>query len=75
MNAIHLGFLGVLSMRRDDRPIELRRAKSAALLLYLAVARVAQPRERVLDLLWPESLPQAARKNMRNTLLGDRRGA
>src|SRR5688572_29999042 len=68
MNAFHLSFLGVPSMRRDDRVIELRRAKGTALLLYLAITRVAQPRERMLDLLWPESLPQAARKNMRNTL-------
>lgn len=27
-----------------------------------------QPRERLLDLLWPESAPEAARKNLRNLL-------
>lgn len=68
MDTVYLAFLGLPDLRRGDQPLRLVRAKGMALLLYLAVTRVAQPRERVLDLLWPESLPQAARKNMRNTL-------
>jgi DNA-binding SARP family transcriptional activator/tetratricopeptide (TPR) repeat protein len=68
METVNLAFLGVPTLRRGDQPVVLARAKGVALLLYLAVMRVAQPRDRLLDLLWPESLPQAARKNMRNTL-------
>src|SRR5215213_8646207 len=68
MQTVVLNFLGTPQFGRDDVPVLLLRAKGVALLLYLAVMRDAQPRERVLDLLWPESLPQAARKNMRNTL-------
>jgi DNA-binding SARP family transcriptional activator/predicted ATPase len=68
MSTIQLKLLGVPQLLRDDQVVVLRRAKATALLVYLAAVRVAQPRERVLDLLWPESKPQAARKNMRNTL-------
>ncbi len=68
MDKVHLSFLGVPAVRRGEHVVTLARAKGIALLLYLAVTRVAQPRDRLLDLLWPESLPQAARKNMRNTL-------
>ncbi len=73
MNSLALHFLGSPAFTRDGAPISLTRAKSIALLLYLAATRRSQPRERVLDLLWPESLPQAARKNMRNMLweIGD----
>lgn len=63
-----LNFLGVPRFERAGRPIPFVQAKGIALLLYLAVTRTAQPRERLIDLLWPESLPPAARKNMRNTL-------
>lgn len=68
MTILRLNFLGPPRIERDGEPITLVQAKAVALLLYLAVMRSAQPRERLIDLLWPESLPQAARKNMRNTL-------
>ena len=68
MPTLTLHFLGTPRLERDGVPIPFARAKGVALLLYLALTRTAQPRERVLDLLWPESLAQAARKNMRNTL-------
>ncbi|HEU5098451.1 MAG TPA: AAA family ATPase [Roseiflexaceae bacterium] len=76
MSSLSISFLGPPRFVRDQSTIAFMRAKGIALLLYLAVTRVAQPRERVLDLLWPESLPQAARKNMRNTLwaIGDALG-
>jgi DNA-binding SARP family transcriptional activator len=63
-----LTFLGVPRFERAGVLLPFVQAKGVALLLYLAVTRTAQPRERLIDLLWPESLPQAARKNMRNTL-------
>ncbi len=43
-------------------------AKAIALLGYLAIADEAQPRERILGLLWGESTEEAARKNLRNAL-------
>lgn len=61
-------FFGVPRFERAGTLRPFVQAKGIALLLYLAVTRTAQPRERLIDLLWPESLPQAARKNMRNTL-------
>lgn len=68
MTILKLNLLGAPRFERDGTPRTLAQAKAIALLLYLAVTRNAQPRERLIDLLWPESLPQAARKNMRNTL-------
>ncbi len=43
------------------------------LLAYLAVRRAPQTRDHLLGLLWPESAPDAARKNLRNTLWALRR--
>lgn len=68
MSAIQLFFLGPAQMRREGHPPGLRAAKAVALLAYLAVTGTSQRREHLVDLLWPESLPSAARKNLRNTL-------
>jgi DNA-binding SARP family transcriptional activator len=68
MTNVTLNFLGIPRFERAATPIPFAQAKGTALLLYLAVTRTPQPRQRLIDLLWPESLPQAARKNMRNTL-------
>jgi DNA-binding SARP family transcriptional activator len=61
-------FLGSPQLWRDQQQVHIRRAKALALLVYLAITRTNQPRERILALLWPESSAQAARKNLRNTL-------
>lgn len=63
-----LFFLGIPRIEGDGRPIDLSSAKSIALLGYLAVTDGPILRERLLDLLWPSSSPDAARKNLRNTL-------
>jgi DNA-binding SARP family transcriptional activator/tetratricopeptide (TPR) repeat protein len=68
MHNIQLFFLGPIQFRRDGSAVELRAAKAAALLAYLAAHPAPQRRERLIDLLWPESSPEAARKNLRNTL-------
>lgn len=68
MTKLTLTFFGVPRFERAGTALSFVQAKGVALILYLAVTRTAQPRERLTDLLWPESLPQAARKNMRNTL-------
>lgn len=68
MSTIRLCLLGPFSITRDQQPIELNIAKMQALLAYLAVTRVPQSRDHLLALLWAESHPQAARKNLRNRL-------
>jgi len=73
MSSLRLRFFGVPRFERDGRPVELTAAKAVALLAYLALADDPQPRERLLGLLWAESVEDAARKNLRNTLWAIRR--
>lgn len=68
MPNLKLSLLGPTKLYRDDQPVDLSAAKAIALLGYLAVSDRAQLREHVTDLLWPDSQPEAARKNLRNTL-------
>lgn len=68
MPVLRLCFLGPPQITRDGEPVELAAAKANALLAYLAVHGKRQTRDRLADLLWPESLPDAGRKNLRNTL-------
>ena len=68
MTTIQCFFLGTPQFTKDDHALKLTKAKGIALLVYLAVERTTQTREQVMTLLWPDSLPQAARKNLRNTL-------
>ncbi|MCB0009124.1 MAG: hypothetical protein KDE04_21810, partial [Anaerolineales bacterium] len=49
-------------------------AKAIGLLAYLAVTEAPQTRDHLVDLFWPDSLPEAARKNLRNTLWAIRKG-
>jgi DNA-binding SARP family transcriptional activator/ATP/maltotriose-dependent transcriptional regulator MalT len=60
--------LGTPQFVRGATPLTLASAKAVALLGYLALAEEPQRRERIQDLFWPESLPTAAGKNLRNTL-------
>src|SRR5690606_30240110 len=73
MVASRLFFLGPARFERQDRPVKLTSAKAVAILAYLAVQRAPQTRDHLLDLFWPDSFPQAARKNLRNTLWGIRK--
>ncbi len=68
MSTIQLSFLGPAHFSRAGQPIELTSAKAVALLGYLAVTGTPQTREHLVDLLWPESHPDAARQNLRNRL-------
>lgn len=63
-----LHLLGVPTFSHGAEPAELTTAKGVALLAYLALTPMPQSRERLIDLLWPDSLPDAARKNLRNAL-------
>lgn len=60
--------LGAPQFEHNNQPIELKSAKAIALLAYLAITGRPHTREHLTDLLWPDSLPDAARKNLRNTL-------
>ncbi|HEX8681874.1 MAG TPA: AAA family ATPase [Ardenticatenaceae bacterium] len=73
MSGIHLYLLGVPRFTRDGVAADLTVGKAVALLAYLAVTQTPQSRERLLDLLWPDSAPDAARKNLRNALWAIRR--
>lgn len=75
MSKIQLHLLGPAELRIDGQPVELKMAKAMALLAYLAVTGTPQSRDHVTDLLWPDSLPDAARKNLRNTLWAIRKQA
>lgn len=73
MNAPRLYLLGPPRFELDRSPVELSAAKAIALLGLLAGRREAQTREQILDLLWPASAGEAARKNLRNILWQIRR--
>ena len=68
MNTPKLLFLGPVRFSRDSQAVELNIGKVQALLAYLAISGAPQTREHLIDLLWPQSHPEAARKNLRNTL-------
>jgi len=68
MSTLLLSFLGPAQFTRDDQPVELTAAKAIGLLAYLALTGAPQTRDHLVDLFWPDSLPDAARKNLRNTL-------
>ena len=68
MSKLRFNFLGPAEFMRTGQPVELSVAKAVALLAYLAVRATPQTRDHLTDLLWPDSLPDAARKNLRNML-------
>ncbi|MCB0132222.1 MAG: AAA family ATPase, partial [Caldilineaceae bacterium] len=63
-----LSFLGPARITVAARDAELTSGKGLALLAYLAGTGAPQTRDHLCDLLWAESHPDAARKNLRNTL-------
>ncbi len=65
---VQLDLLGPPRFLRGDQGAVVRRAKSVALLAYLAASRLPQTREHLQVLLWGESSSVAARKNLRNVL-------
>ena len=68
MSTLRVSILGPVQLSRETEHITLKRSKAIALLGYLAVTDVPQTRDHLIDLLWPDSLPDAARKNLRNAL-------
>ncbi|HLV79891.1 MAG TPA: BTAD domain-containing putative transcriptional regulator, partial [Chthonomonadaceae bacterium] len=68
--------LGCLRLIRAELPEPVTRfalQKAGALLAFLALHRLPQPRERILDLFWPEMDLSAARANLSTTLASLRR--
>ncbi len=68
MSTLKFLLLGPAELWLNGQPVDLKSAKAMALLAYLAVAGAPHSRDHLVDLLWPDSLPEAARKNLRNTL-------
>jgi hypothetical protein len=70
MPSLTLALLGSPSITRaDGSAVSFRLRKELALLAYLAVeGPAAQPRERLLGLLWPEATDESARNNLRVAL-------
>ena len=68
MSSSEFSFLGRARFRRDGSYLSLNSAKAVALLGYLAAEGKSLQRDHLMAIFWPDSLPQAARKNLRNTL-------
>ena len=68
MSSSEFSVLGRTRFRRDGSYLSLNSAKAVALLGYLAVEGKSLQRDHLMAVFWPDSLPQAARKNLRNTL-------
>jgi DNA-binding SARP family transcriptional activator len=52
----------------DDAPLQVDTRKAVALLAYLAVEGGEHPRDRLVELLWPEGDPEKSRSSLRRTL-------
>src|SRR6478609_1650009 len=61
--------LGGLAARRSQQEVtRFRTQKAASLLAFLAFHPAPQPRETLIELLWPETEPEAGRHNLSNAL-------
>lgn len=65
---LRLNLLGAAEAEVDGRPIAFRTKKALALLAYLALDPGPHRRERLADLLWPQSDVVAARASLRTAL-------
>ena len=65
--SVQLALLGQPQIFCDERSVVLPK-KAVGLLAYLATHSEPQPRDQLIELLWPERDPVAGRKDMRNTL-------
>ena len=64
-----LSLVGRLSIRFQDRPVELRTRKAAAVLGYLALSETKrESRERLVGLLWSRSGEEKARASLRQVI-------
>ena len=68
MPNLSLFFLGSPRIERDGQSIELNNRKVMALLTYLALSGQEHRRDRLVDLLWPDSDQSRGRNDLRQTL-------
>ena len=68
MGLLRLAVLGPPEVVHDGSRLTFALRKAQALLLYLAVEGGLHPRSKLAALLWPDSEPSDARKNLRNAL-------
>ena len=68
MGLLRLAVLGSPAVFHDGSRLTFALRKAQALLLYLAVEGGLHPRSKLAALLWPDSEPSDARKNLRNAL-------
>lgn len=65
---LDIALMGAPEVIVDGRPLEVDTRKAIALLALLALDGGPQPRDRLVDLLWPDSTPDRARSSLRRTL-------
>jgi DNA-binding SARP family transcriptional activator len=68
MGLLRLAVLGPPEVVHDGSRLSFALRKAQALLLYLAVEGGLHPRSKLAALLWPDSEPVDARKNLRNAI-------
>jgi DNA-binding SARP family transcriptional activator len=73
MAQLHLALLGPPEVRFGDEVVAFATRKTLALLAYLALEGGAQPRQKLMILLWPDSDENRGRGALRITLVYLRR--
>jgi DNA-binding SARP family transcriptional activator/tetratricopeptide (TPR) repeat protein len=63
-----LSLLGSPDVRIDGVPLSVDTRKALALLVYLVVEGGEHPRDRLVELLWPDTDPEKSRSSLRRTL-------
>lgn len=63
-----ISLLGSTEVVVDGDPLQVDTRKAVALLAYLAVEGGEHPRDRLVELLWPEGDPEKSRSSLRRTL-------
>lgn len=69
MGLLELNLAGGYEVRHAGEPVSFRTRKALAMLAYLCLEPGMHSREQLAGLLWPESEPDAARANLRTTLM------
>ena len=68
-NVLEVRLFGQFDLRRDGKPISIASRPAQSLFAYLILsAGTAHRREKLAGLLWPDSLEETARDNLRHAL-------
>ncbi|HZM23245.1 MAG TPA: hypothetical protein VFC02_15960, partial [Anaerolineales bacterium] len=68
-NKLVVKLLGKFEVSRDGKPISITSRPAQSLFAYLIMsAGTAHRREKLAGLLWPDSLEETARSNLRSAL-------